>query len=119
MRWLAGLLLLGLGCFGDPVPLDERFATEIRPFFDRYCFSCHGPNKKKGDVDLSRDFSIEAIAKSPKLWDQVQARIHEKEMPPEDARQQPRDGEREGAIAWLKDLGDREAARNAGDPGFV
>src|SRR6185295_18687862 len=32
---------------------------------------------------------------------------------------QPRDGERDGAIAWLKDLGDREAARNAGDPGIV
>src|SRR5512132_2096892 len=103
MRRVALLLVLLPGCAGDPAPLDQRFATEIQPFFQRYCFGCHGPNKKKGDVDLSRDFSIETIAKNPKLWDQVQARIHEKEMPPEDARQQPRDGEREGAIAWLKD----------------
>ena len=118
MRRVALLLVLFPGCAGDPVPLDQRFATEIQPFFQRYCFGCHGPNKKKGDVDLSRDFSIETIAKNPKLWDQVQARIHEREMPPEDSRQ-PKDGEREGAIAWLKDLGDREAARHAGDPGTV
>src|SRR6185436_18982618 len=94
MRRMAGLLILALGCAGDPPPLEE------------------------GDVDLSRDFSIEAVAKSPKLWDQVQARLHDNEMPPEDARQ-PGAGEREAAIAWLKDLGDREAARHAGDPGIV
>jgi len=118
MRRMAGLLILALGCAGDPPPLEERFVAQVQPFFQRYCFGCHGPNKKKGDVDLSRDFSIEAVAKSPKLWDQVQARLHDNEMPPEDARQ-PGAGEREAAIAWLKDLGDREAARHAGDPGIV
>ena len=119
MRRMASLLALLLGCAGEPAPpLEERFATDVRPFFDRYCFGCHGPNKKKGDVDLSHDFSIEAIAKSPRLWDQVTSRIRDQEMPPEDARQ-PQAREREAAVAWLKDLGDREAARNAGDPGLV
>jgi len=100
MRRMAGLLILALGCAGDPAPIEERFVTQVQPFFRQYCFGCHGPNKKKGDVDLSRGFSIEAVAKNPKLWDQVQARIHDGEMPPEDARQ-PGAGEREAAIAWL------------------
>jgi hypothetical protein len=113
------LVILALaGCESAPDPLDGRFAIEVRPFFERYCFGCHGPNKKKGDVDLSRDFSIEAVAKNPRLWGQVESRIHEREMPPEEARQ-PKDGERDAALAWLKELGEREAARNAGDPGTV
>jgi len=115
---MAGLLILLLGCAGDPAPIEDRFVSHVQPFFQRYCFGCHGPNKKKGDVDLSRDFSVEAVAKNGRLWVQVLGRLHDNEMPPEDARQ-PAAGEREAAIAWLKDVGDREAARNAGDPGIV
>jgi hypothetical protein len=70
-------------------------------------------------LDLSRDFSVAAIARNPRLWDQVRARLKDQEMPPEDASRQPGSDERAAAIAWLGDLGDREAQRNAGDPGIV
>jgi hypothetical protein len=120
-----GLVVFSFGaCSGDPAPkassesLDQRFATQVQPFFERYCFNCHNPKKKKGDLDLTRDFSIAAIARNPRHWDQVQSRLHDQEMPPEDARQ-PGTGERAAAIAWLRELGDREATRNAGDPGIV
>jgi hypothetical protein len=123
--FFVGLAVLSFGaCSGNPTPqapsdpLDPRFAAEVRPFFERYCFSCHNPKKKKGDLDLSHDFGIPAIARNPRLWEQVQARIRDQEMPPEDAKQ-PKDDERRAAIAWLGDLGDREAAKNAGDPGIV
>src|SRR5690348_17416148 len=39
-------------------PLERRFSTEVRPFLERYCFSCHGPKKQKGSLDLSRDSTV-------------------------------------------------------------
>src|SRR5882672_6419588 len=121
-------LLLGIlfaGCDSAPASpvadatLDPRFATELQPFFSQYCFGCHGAKKHKGDLDLSRDFSVEAIVKNPRLWEQVRSRLHAREMPPEDASKQPAAAERDAALAWLRDLDDREARRNAGDPGLV
>src|SRR5262245_52249961 len=122
---LVGLAVLSFGaCSGDPTPqarpetLDQRFATQVQPFFERYCFNCHNPKKKKGDLDLTHEFSVAAIARNSRQWDQVLARLHEQEMPPEDAKQ-PKAEERSAAIAWLRDLEDREAAKHAGDPGTV
>ncbi len=122
---IIGLAVVSFGaCSGDPAlrtgsePLDQRFASQVQPFFERYCFSCHNPKKKKGDLDLTHDFSLASIARNSRLWEQIQARIRDQEMPPEDAKQ-PRDEDRHAAIAWLRDLADREAAKNAGDPGIV
>ncbi|HVR85638.1 MAG TPA: DUF1592 domain-containing protein [Planctomycetota bacterium] len=118
-----GVLALG-GCDSTPTPqsdgdsIELRFA-QVQPFFERYCFGCHGPRKPKGDLDLSHDFSVAAIAKSPKQWDLVRARLQDQEMPPEDAPKRPKPDERTAAIAWLREVSDREARRNAGDPGIV
>jgi hypothetical protein len=100
-------------------PLEQRFSTQVHPFLERYCFGCHGPKKQKADLDLSRDLSVAAIAQNPRKWELVQARLKDEEMPPEDAARRPRAGERAAAVAWLRDLDDREARRNAGDPGIV
>src|SRR5262249_60090885 len=43
-------------------PLEQRFATRVRPFLQRYCFSCHGPKKQKASLDLSRDATVTAVA---------------------------------------------------------
>lgn len=129
-RTFLSLLALGVASLGgcdSPAaalqsaddPLEQRFAAQVRPFLERYCFECHGPKKQKSDLNLSRDLSVAAIAGNPKLWDQVRARLKDQEMPPEDAPRQPKAEERAQAIAWLRDLDDREAARNAGDPGIV
>jgi hypothetical protein len=128
MRLFRAFLLLGAvvlgGCDSTPTApadgesIDHRF-TRIQPFFERYCFGCHGARKPKGDLDLSHDFSIAAIAKSPKQWDLVRTRLQDQEMPPEDAPKRPTPDERAAAIAWLREVGDREARRNAGDPGLV
>src|SRR5436309_987849 len=31
-------------------PLGERFATRVRPFLERYCFSCHGPTRQEAGL---------------------------------------------------------------------
>ena len=35
--------------------------AQVRPFLERYCFSCHGAKKPEAMLDLSRDASVQAI----------------------------------------------------------
>jgi hypothetical protein len=99
--------------------LDERFSTQVKPFIERYCFSCHGTKKQAASLDLSRDLSVAAIVKNDRQWELVLERLHSNEMPPEEAKLQPEAKERAAAIEWIRELRAREADRNAGDPGTV
>jgi hypothetical protein len=99
--------------------LEQRFATRVRPFLQRYCFSCHGTKKPEAELDLRRDATLEAVAKNARQWDLVLARLQAQEMPPEDAPRQPKADELAAVIAWLRELRERETQRNAGDPGTV
>src|SRR5579885_993404 len=100
-------------------PFEHRFLTEVRPFLDRYCVSCHGPKKQKGSLDLSRDATVTAVANDLGRWELVLERLRAQEMPPESAARQPEAGERAAVVAWIGELRDREAERRAGDPGPV
>jgi hypothetical protein len=99
--------------------LEDRFATKVKPFLEKYCFSCHGPKKQEAALDLSHDMNVSAIVKNIGVGEQVLDRLHEKEMPPEKAKLHPKENEREAVIAWIRDLREHEARRNAGDPGPV
>src|SRR5260370_23744440 len=59
--------------------LDERLATQVRPFLERYCFSCHDSKKHKGSLDLSRDATAQAIAANFPQWPQALERLHAEE----------------------------------------
>jgi len=99
--------------------LEKRFGATIQPFFERYCFSCHGPKKRKGQLDLSRETTLRGMQRDFVLWERVLERLHAKEMPPEDAPKMPTAKERAAVVAWLREVQDREAERTAGDPGPV
>jgi len=103
---------------GPVDPLEERFTTHVKPFVERYCTRCHSEKKPEAELDLSRDTSVAAIVKNMRHWELVLERVHAKEMPPEEAKQ-PKDDERAEVVKWLRDLRDREASKNAGDPGTV
>jgi len=100
-------------------PLEQRFATYVRPFLERYCFACHGPKKQKASLDLSRDRTVSAITSNTRPWELALERLEAGEMPPETAPRRPESGERAAVVAWLRDLLSREARRHAGDPGIV
>lgn len=110
---------MGAGPAASPELLEPRFATQVRPFVERYCVSCHGSKKPKAGLDLGRDLTVAAIAKNAPQWEQVLERLEAKEMPPEDAPRLPEPGERAAVVAWIRDLRDRESEKNAGDPGPV
>src|SRR5262245_57556370 len=99
--------------------LERRFVTRVQPFLERYCFACHGAKKKKGGLDLSRDATAREVAKNARQWELVLQRLHAQEMPPESAPRRPKPDERAEVIAWIRELCDHEAERNAGDPGPV
>jgi hypothetical protein len=99
--------------------LERRFTAHVKPFLEHYCTSCHGSKKPKGGLDLSRDASVSAITSKLSQWDLVLGRLDAHEMPPEHAPRQPAPQERAEVIAWVRDLLDQEARRNAGDPGTV
>jgi hypothetical protein len=99
--------------------LQHRFATQVRPFLQRYCLSCHGAKKPKASLDLTADTTAAAVAKNVRQWEHVLQRLDADEMPPEDAARRPTPDERAAVVAWLRDLRDHEAERNAGDPGIV
>ena len=99
--------------------LERQFATRVRPFLERYCFSCHSSRKPEASLDLSRDSTVTAVANNIRQWELVLERLQAEEMPPEDAPRRPTADERAAAIAWISDLRDRQARRTAGDPGTV
>ncbi len=118
-RSLTGLSAEGGTNAGGTDALEPRFATNVQPFLERYCFSCHGPNKQEAELDLSRDATVTAIAKNARHWDLVLERLQNQEMPPEDAPRQPQPEERAAVVRWLQNLRDDVALRGAGDPGPV
>jgi hypothetical protein len=99
--------------------LEDRFSTQLKPFVERYCISCHGPKKQAASLDLSRELTVAGIVKNDKQWELALERLHSNEMPPEEAKLQPEAKERASAVAWIRELRNREAERNAGDPGPV
>ncbi|HEV3438412.1 MAG TPA: DUF1592 domain-containing protein [Gemmata sp.] len=127
--WGAFHALLESGTNEDPLKkdsprppsdsLDARFSTQVKPFLERYCFSCHGPKKQAASLDLSRDLTVPGIVKNAQQWELVIERLHANEMPPEDAKLRPEAKERTAAIEWIREVRAREAERNAGDPGTV
>ncbi|MSQ94235.1 MAG: DUF1592 domain-containing protein [Gemmataceae bacterium] len=104
---------------GPAGSLEGRFATQVQPFVEKYCLSCHGSKKPKAQLDLSRDLNVVGIVKHMQQWEGVLERLDADEMPPEDAKRRPTNDERKAVIAWLRELRAREAEKNAGDPGIV
>src|ERR1041384_1425246 len=58
--------------------LSASFAREVRPLLESRCGKCHGPQKKKGDVDFSR-----SVLRDRKLWKKALLQVEGNEMPPE------------------------------------
>src|SRR5258706_13629267 len=63
--------------------LGGRFPTEIRPLLESHCFKCHGPQKKKGDIDFSRLKDGASALRERKIWKKALLQVEEGEMPPE------------------------------------
>ncbi len=103
----------------DEPALESRFDQVVRPFLNNNCLGCHGAEKPKGKLDLSVYTSVPSIVKEHRVWALVQERLEAEEMPPPEAKRQPLPDERRAVLQWIAAVLDREAKKNAGDPGPV
>jgi len=100
-------------------PVEARFRETVRPFLESYCLGCHGPDKPKGDMDLSGFTTAESVARDLPRWELVLEQLEAGSMPPAKAKRQPTAEAREGVTRWIGAVRRLEAVRNAGDPGPV
>jgi mono/diheme cytochrome c family protein len=102
-----------LGCLISLVTLSVLPSIQIqaspvnksmRGLMKDYCISCHNPDQKKGKLDLESILEVD-MAQHFEIWDEVSWMLEEREMPPEDAPDEPRptDAEYEQGAQWLAD----------------
>jgi Protein of unknown function (DUF1587)/Protein of unknown function (DUF1595)/Planctomycete cytochrome C len=78
------------------------FEKDVTPLLQKYCYECHGNGKHKGDVSLDTDKSLEDVHQNAKKWETAMERVHNLEMPPDDADLQPQPAERELISGWIE-----------------
>ncbi len=98
--------------------LKRDFSGPVRATLTQYCLDCHSTEKQKGDLDLERFTSLDAVMKQPKVWQHVVEQIALGEMPPKD-KPQMTVAEREKLLKWVNNALDKAALARAGDPGPV
>lgn len=81
------LCLIAVGLCFSPMLAQAEFEREVLPFLEKYCVKCHGGEKTKGDVDLSKIKTMADADSHPDLWETVSFVLEDREMPPEDEAQ--------------------------------
>ena len=79
---------------------EGSYEANARPFFARYCFSCHGEEKQKADLNLEAFSNDVAMYKQRDHWELVRDLIAEREMPPEE-KLQPSEEERLQVVDFI------------------
>lgn len=81
-------------------PALEPFATQVRPLLEKYCVECHGPKKKKAEVDFSRFKAEPELERAPDLVLGVIKELRAGTMPPAKSPQ-PTEAERRLLNEWF------------------
>jgi mono/diheme cytochrome c family protein len=93
------------------------YQQDVQPLLDKYCYSCHGNGKKKGELALDA-YAESAVAITNRvLWEKVMHQMNTREMPPAN-KPQPTVEEREAISKWVE-LEVFKCDCNQPDPGRV
>ncbi len=76
LAYLAAAGMVGWSAPGSRASAAEdaasaRYADDVRPILEQYCYGCHGLGAKKGGVALDRFPDESAALNAPKLWHAV------------------------------------------------
>ncbi len=77
------------------------FKDRVTPFLNTYCTQCHGLYKMEGGITFVPALKTPGVPSSTKLWNQALANVKAHDMPPEDAKKQPTDEERQIFVDWV------------------
>ena len=80
-----------------PVTLDGH----IQPVLKQFCFDCHNPEKKKGDVDLTELMKQPKLEENHEAWEKIAELIASGEMPPE-KKPQPNATQRDLVLHFIE-----------------
>ncbi len=74
-----------------PSASTTSFEKDVVPFVTKYCYSCHGGGKNKGEVALDKYREVKQLLKDREVWENVTEMVRTGEMPPKDkAKERPR-----------------------------
>src|SRR5205814_968571 len=65
----------------------KEFEEKVLPLVAKFCIKCHGPEKKKGDLDLTEFKAQDQVLARVDVWQKAVERINAFEMPPEKSPQ--------------------------------
>ena len=77
------------------------FQKEVRPLLNEFCNKCHSTKDHKGDLDLERFKSLDAVTRDAKVWQQVEEQLELGEMPPKD-KPQLSSAQKAKLLAWVR-----------------
>lgn len=79
----------------------DEFKEQVAPLFKKYCISCHGGKKPKGDLNLEDYPNGEAFNNKTELLHALVQNVKHGDMPPAN-KPQPTMPERDKLTAWLE-----------------
>ena len=87
--------------FGSLLAEPAVNAPQMKQFGERYCFSCHGAEKQKGDFDF-RPYAEKGFTPGErKAWEKIAEVLESHEMPPPKGKTQPPAGARDAIVQWI------------------
>jgi mono/diheme cytochrome c family protein len=78
----------------------DGFEQVVRPFLAQNCFTCHGNEKQKRDLNLEAIISAQTLVDDHDRWDTVVQKLRNREMPPDD-EPQPAEHQRQAVAEWI------------------
>ena len=118
-NFLRSVLAAVIGCAGfaraEQAP---AAAPQWKQVGEKYCFSCHGAEKQKGDFDF-RPYAEKGFTPvERKEWEKIAELLESREMPPPKSKTKLPENQREALVQWIDG---QLAGSNAGqkNPGRV
>lgn len=92
------------GQFSVQAGPEETYRDEIRPILQKHCYDCHGPEKRKGDLNLTEFVDYTNVVAEPKVWQLVYERVQAFEMPPKGKAEELNYDKHQKLMRWLRRL---------------
>jgi hypothetical protein len=86
------------------VETKKVFEDRVTPFFKSYCTDCHGIHRMEGGINFAPTLAAPGASSSAKTWNQALANIKAHDMPPDDAKKQPTEEERQMFVDWMRTI---------------
>ncbi len=82
---------------------NDVYEKEIKPILEKHCYECHGPEKMKGDLDLTTFSDYDKILEAKETWQRVFELVQAFEMPPK-GKEELNFNNHGKLLRWLRNL---------------